>query len=108
MTREVLDEYLLVDLARLGRADRIELELRARDPELAPQPCRNRDELRVDLGLRETEGFDAHLMELPIAAFLRFLTPKHRAREPELLLLVVQQAVRQGGAHGAGGTFGPQ
>ncbi len=71
-------------------------------PKLAPQARRHRDELRVDLGLGEAERFDAHLMELPIAAFLRFFAPEHRARAPELLLLVVQQAVAQGRAHDAG------
>ena len=59
----------------------------------------------VDLGLGEAERLDAELMELAVAALLRFLAPEHRAAAPELLLLVVQQSIAERGAHDAGGRL---
>ena len=105
---EVLGQHLLVARARLGRADRVELERDARDPELLPKARRERDELGVDLGLGEAERLDAELVKLPVATLLRLLAPEHRAAAPEFLLLVVQQAVAERRAHDASGRLGPQ
>ena len=95
MRGEVLDERLLVARARFERAERVQLERRARDTELLPQARRQSDELGVDLGLGVSERLDAELMKLAVPALLRFLAAEHRAAAPELLLLIVQQAVAQ-------------
>src|SRR5690606_33597647 len=93
--------------ARFRRAEGVELERHTLQAEHAPEARRKRDELRVDLGLRESERLDAQLVELAIAAFLRLFAPEHRAAAPELLLLVVQEAVAQRRAHHAGRRLGP-
>src|SRR3970040_674009 len=71
MAREVLNQGLLVAGARFGRPKRVHLECDAANPELAPQPRRDDDELRVDLGLAESQRLHAQLMELSITALLR-------------------------------------
>ena len=91
-----------------GRAERIDLQLHARDAEQAPQPRGHRDDLRIDIGPGEADGFDVELMELAIAPLLRLLVPEHRPDAPELVTRAAQHAVRDHGAHDAGGGFGPQ
>src|SRR5690606_24947334 len=101
-------EDLLVARARFRRADRVDEQLRRPNAERPPQPCRQDDQLGVDLRLLEAERLDGELVELAVPALLRFLAPEHRAARPELLLLIVQQAVRQARADDAGRRLGPQ
>ncbi len=108
MRPEVLDQLRAIDGARRRRAERIEVQLESAQPEHAPQAGRHQDEFDVDVRARETEGFDVDLVELAIAAFLRPLVAEHRAHQPDLLALVVQQAVRDAGADDARRRFGPQ
>ena len=93
--REILDELALVFDPGLRGAERIDLQRRALDAERLPQPRRDDDQLGVDLGVAVTQRLDVQLMELSVAALLRPLVAKHRARAPELLLLIVQQSVAQ-------------
>src|SRR5690606_37635179 len=51
---------------------------------------------------------DVDLVELAVATLLRPLVTEHRAHAPDLLALVVQQAVGDAGAHDAGGGLGTQ
>src|SRR5690606_38291770 len=76
VAREVLEEHLPVTGARFRRAEGVELERHTLQAEHAPEARRKRDELRVDLGLRESERLDAQLVELAIAAFLRLFAPE--------------------------------
>src|SRR5690606_8920115 len=66
------------------------------------------DDLGVDVRARVSEGLDVELIKLPETAALRLLVPEHRPRAPHPLTLVVQQAVRDHGAHHAGGPLRPQ
>src|SRR5690606_12795592 len=54
-SREIADQDLLVRGAGLRRADRVQKQLRVPDAELAPQPRREQDQLRIDLGLLVAE-----------------------------------------------------
>src|SRR5690606_14123312 len=85
MRREIADEDLLVARARFRRADRVDEQLRSPNAERPPQPCRQDDQLGVDLLLLEAERLDGELVELAVPALLRFLAPEHRAARPELL-----------------------
>ena len=88
------DQHFLVRLARLAVPIVLSSSFMLYQPELAPQARRQRDELDVDLGLGKAERLDAHLVELPITAFLRFLAP-NIGPDTRVSAAVVQQAVAQ-------------
>src|SRR5690606_10495077 len=85
---EVLAKVILqqsaIGLARLRRAQRVDLQLHARDAEAFPEPRGERDDLDVDVRAREPDGLDVDLVELAEPALLRFLVPEHRALAPQL------------------------
>jgi hypothetical protein len=55
-----------------------------------------------------TSRFDAELVELPVAPFLRALVPEHRTAVPKPLRRVVEQVVLDRRAHARRGAFGPE
>src|SRR6185369_2201842 len=108
MAREVLDQLFTIDPPRSGRAERIEMQLDALQPQRAQQPRAEHDQLRVDVGTGKAECFGIELIELAEAPRLRPLVTEHRTGAPDALPLVVQQAVADHRAHDAGGRFGTQ
>ena len=88
--------------------ERVDLQRDLADAEASPQPGRQADQLGVDVRAGHAVSLGADLMELAIAAFLRFLVAKHRSGIPQSLSLVVQQAVFDTSPHAAGGPFRAQ
>src|SRR5262245_38711262 len=102
---EIFRQLSTIAAARLGRAERIDLEAHARDPQAAPQARGERDELRIDIGTRKADRLHIDLVELSIAALLRFLVAEHRPDAPELVTRTAQQAVGDERATDAGGRL---
>src|SRR3546814_12365782 len=92
----------------LAATERIELQRHLLQTEALEQTRRQRDDFSVDVWPGHAVGLDAELMKLAIAAGLRTLVTEHRAGIPEPLLLVVQQAGFEAGAHARRRTFRPQ
>src|SRR4051794_31985973 len=108
MLFEISDEPLAVARARVAAAERVELERDVFEAERAPQPRAHHDMLDVDVRTRKAQRFDADLVKLPRAPFLRTLVPEHRPAIPESLRRVVQQVVLDRRTHARRGAFRPQ
>ena len=108
MRAEIRDEFLAIDVARLRRAQRVDVEFDALDAEPAPHARGHRNQLGVDVRAREADGLHIDLVELPVAALLRPLAPEHRAHAPELVARTTQHAVGDHRAHDARSRFGSQ
>ena len=108
MRTQVLQQPRAIRAAAVRRAEGIDLQPQARDPQTPPQPRAERDELRIHIGARAADRFHVHLPELPVAAGLRRLVAEHRPQTPQLVTLSAQQAVGNQRAHDAGGGFGAQ
>ena len=91
-----------------GRSECIDFQAYAAEPKVVPQALKHDDEFGIDIRAGEPECFDIDLVELPIAAALRPLVPKHRSDRKYPLRTVVEKVVLHGCANNAGGEFGAQ
>ena len=105
---QVLQQPLAIGAAALRRAEGVDLQLQAVDPQAPPQPRAEGDELRIHIRAWPADRFHVHLPELPVAAGLRRLVAEHRPQTPQLVALAAQQAVGNQRAHDAGGGLGAQ
>ena len=103
---EVIDQALTIGLARIQRAQRIELERETPDAQLPPQARAHENNLGIHVRALQPERLDADLVKLPIAPFLRTLVAEHGTRIPKALNLIVKQTVLDARAHGSGSALG--
>ena len=108
MRSEISGQALPVRGAHGGRAERVDQQLDARQAQPAQEPRRQQDHLRIDVRTLETERLGIDLVKLTVAARLRPLAPEHRPHAPHFEPVLAQQAVRNHGAHDAGGRLRPQ
>ncbi len=95
MAAVIVDERRAIGLPALGIAERVELELGARqDAELVEDAGADGDDLDIGLRLRRADQLDIDLMELPEAPLLRPLVAEHRAVREELERQALRQPVR--------------
>ena len=78
------------------------------DAQLAPQIGAHGDDFGVDVGTFKAQRFDADLVKLAVAPFLRALAAEHRPHVPQLLRGVIQQVVFDYSAQAGSGAFGAQ
>ena len=76
--------------------------------QLTPQVGAHGDHFGVDVWAVVAECFDADLVELAVAAFLRPFAAEHRPHVPEFLRAVVQKVVFDDGAQAGGRSLGAQ
>src|SRR5579863_162911 len=74
---EVADQLLAVDAPRLRRAEGVDLQPYPLDAEPPPEPRREGDQLRIDVGTGKADRFEVELIELPVTALLRPLVAEH-------------------------------
>ena len=106
---KVIMQRLVILLAAVLAADRIELQLEIVHAEEREQLVREGDRLGVCRGRRRAEAFDAELMELAQAARLRLLVAVAARQIAKLLRhRLIIQAVLEEGAHNARRPLGAQ
>ncbi len=74
------DQLLAIRRAAFRIAERGDLEGEVGEPERAEPVVADRDDLGVESGIVDADGFDTDLEELPVAAQLRLLGAEERAR----------------------------
>src|SRR5581483_5460901 len=97
-----------IGAARLGCAERVDLQPHVLDSEQAPQPCAQGDQLRIDIRTGKADRFDIELVELTVAARLWRFMAEHRTYAPELVPLAAEHAVGNERADHSGGRFRAQ
>ena len=90
-------------------AQRGELQTEAGQPERTEGLVRDRDHLRVQRGIVDADGLDAHLLQLPVSPGLRPLVPEERARVTDLhRKLTAIESVLDHRTHHPGGSLRSQ
>ena len=105
---KILLQPLTVAGTRRHGPERVDHQSHPRNPQRAPQPRAQRDQLDVDIRSRKSQGFEVKLIKLPVATLLRPLVPEHRTQAPELVARAAQQAVGDCRPGNAGGRLGAQ
>ena len=109
MRLEMRDQRRPPGVARLGVAERVELQRHAvGDAELAQQLVGEDEQFDVGRRLGRADDLGVELVELAEAALLRPLVAEDRAVGGDLQRRVLLPAFGQIGAADAGGEFGPQ
>ena len=109
MAFQIFDQRLTMGCTFFLVAQRIDFQLyEIADAQTLPQVGGHQDDFGIDVRPGEAKCFDADLVELAVATFLRTLVPEHRPRIPELLGGVVKQVVLDHRAQGTGRTFRTQ
>ena len=106
--RKVLNQCFAVACSRFRNTQGVNLEADSVNSEALPHARTHNDEFGVDIRPCIAERLYVELVKLPVTALLRLLVAEHRARGPEFLLLVMQQAVGHTRPGNARGRFRPE
>ena len=87
--------------ATFRTADRVEVQLGVRDPELAHEARRHLDDLGIQCRHRDAEGLHIQLMELSVATLLGTFVPKHWAEavQPRGRHRLLERVLDEGAYH---------
>ena len=97
-----------MQIALIGLAQAVDLQLHAADAQFFPQRMRHQNEFGVQLRPAKAQRLGSHLVELSVAPTLGPLVAEHGAKVIQAFAAVVEQRVFDHGPHHAGRVLRPQ